>query len=113
MELFLYMMIAVILGSCAIILVSGELSYISGISKSGRYILAFFLSFGVLGFSVKTLVIGVMQQDTIMEVAIEASQNTKHYDAMKMWNLVGLLTPIAEKLGELFLKDPLRLIRKK
>ncbi len=79
MEVFIYMSAAVTLGVCAIILVSGELSFISGISKSGRYILAFFLSFGVLGFSVKTIAIGLLHQNTVMNATVDASKSFNTY----------------------------------
>lgn len=70
MELLGYMAAAVALGVGAIFLVSGELSFISGFSKSGRYILAFFLSFGVLGLSVKTVALFLLQNNPVLDRAV-------------------------------------------
>jgi len=70
MELLGYMATAVILGVGAIFLVSGELSFISGFSKSGRYILAFFLSFGVLGLSVKTAALFFLNNNPVLDKAV-------------------------------------------
>lgn len=79
MDIFIYMVTAVIAGSCAILLVSKELSFISGIPKSGRYILAFFLSFGVLGFTIKTVAIGLLLQKNVMKTAVNVSKRTVEY----------------------------------
>ncbi len=76
MDLFLFMALIVLFGICAIFLVSGELSILSGLSKTNRYILAFFLSFGVLGFSVKTAAIGLLQQKNALNSALEISRAT-------------------------------------
>ncbi len=70
MELLGYMTAAVVLGVSAIFLVSGELSFISGFSKSGRYILAFFLSFGVLGLSLKTAALFLLQNNPVLDKAV-------------------------------------------
>lgn len=79
MELSIYLCIGVVLGFSVIFLVSGELSHKTGLTKPNRYILACFLSFGVMGLAVKSITLLLLQAGPVLKEVVDTSRGSGTY----------------------------------
>ncbi|MDV7339828.1 cytochrome c peroxidase [Terasakiella sp. A23] len=96
MELSVLLITGIVLGVGVIVLVSGELSITNGLSKASRYILAGFLSFGVMGLTVKAVAILLLQSNPVLARAVDAS-SIGVYEKSTEGQGRGLIYPVRSK----------------
>jgi len=97
MTLSTLLILGICMGIGVILLVSGELSLSSKMSKTSRYILAGFLSFGVLGLSIKATAILLLQNNPVLARAVDASQSLNTYEKTQNGVARGLVYPLRSK----------------
>ncbi|CCQ72084.1 cytochrome-c peroxidase [Magnetospira sp. QH-2] len=74
MDISLYVTAAAVMGCGVLILVSGELSRRLGLSRTGRMMMAGMLGFGVIGLSIKAVVLLLLQPPASLAAMVEAGQ---------------------------------------
>ena len=97
MELSICLCIGVVLGFSVIFLVSGELSKKTGLPKSSRYILACFLSFGVMGLAVKSITLLLLQAGPVLKEVVDTSRGSGTYTHSGTVSVQGIEYPVLLK----------------